>query len=311
MMESKYQCPFCKYMSLKKWNVKKHVENIHGIKNYGNANIKRVNIDQQNMRQPEIHTKSECPIHTSQYRSIQEHQHDDIPHYQSKYQPSQEDHQYGKRFKDATTQYSENDINHSTIPLYATNTADQIIQEPQFSEYDRNVVEVLETKKRFFMDLCSLSKWDMIRHMISDQYINIIIEACHNLTHYDVIRRKPYYKYITILANNNEDVQYKRRILQEKGPEILYLINSLILPLIENELKNGKRFKHASTQYSENDINHSTIPLVVTNTADQIIQEKEAQLLEYDRNIYGDKSDENCKKRKPVVITKRGVFILE
>ena len=251
-MESKYQCPFCKYMSLKKWNVKKHVKNVHGIKNFSNSNIKKVNIDQQNMRQPEIHTKSECPIHTSQYRSIQEHQHDDIPHYQSKYQPSQEDHQYGKRFKDATTQYSENDIKHSTIPLYATNTADQIIQEPQFSEYDRNVVEVLETKKRFFMDLCSLSKWDMIRHMISDQYINIIIEACHNLTHYDVIRRKPYYKYITILANNNEDVQYKRRILQEKGPEILYLINSLILPLIENELKNGKRFKHASTQYSEN-----------------------------------------------------------
>ena len=310
-MESKYQCPFCKYMSLKKWNVKKHVKNVHGIKNFSNTNIKKVNIDQQNMRQPEIHTKSECPIHTSQYRSIQEHQHDDIPHYQSKYQPSQEDHQYGKRFKDATTQYSENDINHSTIPLYATNTADQIIQEPQFSEYDRNVVEVLETKKRFFMDLCSLSKWDMIRHMISDQYINIIIEACHNLTHYDVIRRKPYYKYITILANNNEDVQYKRRILQEKGPEILYLINSLILPLIENELKNGKRFKHASTQYSENDINHSTIPLVVTNTADQIIQEKEAQLLEYDRNIYGGKSVENCMKRKPVVITKKGVFILE
>ena len=107
MMESKYQCPFCKYMSLKKWNVKKHVENIHGIKNYGNANIKRVNIDQQNMRQPEIHTKSECPI---------QHQHDVIPHYQSKYQPSQEDHQYSKRFKDASTQYSENDINHSTAP---------------------------------------------------------------------------------------------------------------------------------------------------------------------------------------------------
>ena len=94
-------------MSLKKWNVKKHVENIHGIKNYGNANIKRVNIDQQNMRQPEIHTKSECPI---------QHQHDVIPHYQSKYQPSQEDHQYSKRFKDASTQYSENDINHSTAP---------------------------------------------------------------------------------------------------------------------------------------------------------------------------------------------------
>jgi len=94
-------------MSLKKWNVKKHVKNVHGIKNFSNTNIKKVNIDQQNMRQPEIHTKSECPI---------QHQHDVIPHYQSKYQPSQEDHQYSKRFKDASTQYSENDINHSTAP---------------------------------------------------------------------------------------------------------------------------------------------------------------------------------------------------
>ena len=41
------------------------------------------------------------------------------------------------------------------------------------------------------------------------------------------------------------------------------MINSLILPLIENELKNGKRFKHASTQYSENDINHSTAPYLI------------------------------------------------
>ena len=152
-MESKYQCPYCKYMSLKKWNVKKHVKNVHGIKNFSNANIKRVNIDQQNMRQPEIHTKSECPIHTSQYRPIQEHQHDVIPHYQSKYQPSQEEHQYGKRFKDASTQYSENDINHSTIPLVVTNTADQIIQEKEahLFEYDRNIYEdksVENCKKR-------------------------------------------------------------------------------------------------------------------------------------------------------------------
>ena len=79
----------------------------------------------------------------------------------------------------------------------------------------------------------------------------------------------------------------------------------------QEEHQYGKRFKDASTQYSENDINHSTIPLVVTNTADQIIQEKEAQFIEYDRNIYEDKSVENCKKRKPVVITKKGVFILE
>ena len=79
----------------------------------------------------------------------------------------------------------------------------------------------------------------------------------------------------------------------------------------QEEHQYGKRFQDASTQYSENDINHSTIPLVVTNTADQIIQEKEAQFIEYDRNIYEDKSVENCKKRKPVVITSKGVFILE
>ena len=107
-MESKYQCPFCKYMSLKKWNVKKHVKNVHGIKNFPNANIKIANIDPQNIRHPP------CSIHSSDYRSNQEQQHDVIPHYQSKYEPSQEKHQYGKRFKDVSTQYSENHINHST-----------------------------------------------------------------------------------------------------------------------------------------------------------------------------------------------------
>ena len=109
-MESKYQCPYCQYMSLKKWNIDRHVKNVHRVKNFHDRNSVKPNIDPQNIRQPS------CPIHTSQYRSIQEHQHDDIPHYQSKYQPSQEDHQYGKRFKDASTQYSENDINHSTTP---------------------------------------------------------------------------------------------------------------------------------------------------------------------------------------------------
>ena len=78
----------------------------------------------------------------------------------------------------------------------------------------------------------------------------------------------------------------------------------------QEEHQFGKRFKDASTQYSENDINHSTIPHDATNTADQIFQEKEAQLFEYDRNIYEDKSVENCKKTKPVVITSKGVFTL-
>ena len=142
-MESKYQCPYCKYMSLKKWNVKKHVNNVHGIKNFPNANIKIANIDQQNMRQPT------CPIHSLEYRSNQEQQHDVIPHYQSKYQPSQEEHQYGKRFKDASTQYLEND--HSTNPLAVTKPRHEIIQHPQFSEYHRNIYEdksVENCKKR-------------------------------------------------------------------------------------------------------------------------------------------------------------------
>ena len=146
-MESKYQCPYCQYMSLKKWNIDRHVKNVHRVKNFHDRNSVKPNIDPQNIRQPS------CPIHTSQYRSIQEHQHDFIPHYQSKYQPSQEDHQYDKRFKDASTQYSENDINHYTIPLVVTNTADQIIQEKeaQLFEYDRNIYEdksVENCKKR-------------------------------------------------------------------------------------------------------------------------------------------------------------------
>ena len=89
-MESKYQCPYCKYMSLKKWNVKKHVRNVHRIKNFPNANIKIANIDQQNIRPKEyvqlnfpngsnekpninhqkirpteFHTESDCPDHKS------------------------------------------------------------------------------------------------------------------------------------------------------------------------------------------------------------------------------------------------------
>ena len=109
-MESKYQCPYCQYMSLKKWNIDRHVKNIHRVKNFPDRNNVKLNIDPQNIRQ------LPCPIHSSDYRPNQEQQHDVIPHYHSKYQPSQEEHQYGKRFKDASTQYSENDINHSTAP---------------------------------------------------------------------------------------------------------------------------------------------------------------------------------------------------
>ena len=136
-MKSKYQCPYCQYISLKKWNIERHVKNIHCMKNFLDRNNVKPNIETQNTRQPS------CPIHSSEYRSNQEQQHDFITHYQPNYQPSQEEHQYGKRFNVASTQYSENDINHSTIPLVVTNTADQIIQEKeaQFIEYDRNIYE--------------------------------------------------------------------------------------------------------------------------------------------------------------------------
>ena len=192
-------------MSLKKWNVKKHVKNVHGIKNFPNANIKIANIDPQNIRHPP------CSIHSSDYRSNQEQQHDVIQHYQSKYQPSQEEHQYNKQ-----------NIRHPPCPIHS-------------SEYRSNQEQ-----------------------------------------QHDVI---PHY-------------QSKYEPSQEKH-------------------QYGKRFKDVSTQYSENDINHFTIPLDKTNTADEIIQKKEAQLFEYDSNTYGGKSVENCKKRKPVVINSKGVFILE
>ena len=108
-MKLKHKCLYCQQTASRMWNLKRHMQSVHGIKkSNSNANSDDV-----------------------------------IPHYQSKYQPSQEEHQYGKRFKDASTQYSENDINHSTIPHDTTNTADQIIQEKeaQSFEYYRNIYE--------------------------------------------------------------------------------------------------------------------------------------------------------------------------
>ena len=142
-MESKYQCPYCQYMSLKKWNIERHVKNVHRVKNFHDRNSVKPNIDPQNIRKPS------CRIHSSDYKSNQEQQHDVIQHYQSKYQQSPEEHQYGKRFKDASTQYLEND--HSTNPLAVTKPRHEIIQHPQFSEYHRNIYEdksVENCKKR-------------------------------------------------------------------------------------------------------------------------------------------------------------------
>ena len=158
-MKSNYQCPFCQYMSLKKWNIKKHVNNVHGIRNYPNGSIQRANIDHQNMRQPEFHIKSECPIHSSENRSIQQHQQtfddeqksrngsnqfqghhitydgtisrDEI--IQEKHPPMMKavtyhqllSDEYARRFKDASTQYSNHDMSYSQMSHDAIKSRDE------------------------------------------------------------------------------------------------------------------------------------------------------------------------------------------
>ena len=233
-MESKYQCPYCQYMSLKKWNIDRHVKNVHRVKNFHDRNSVKPNIDPKNIRKPS------CRIHSSDYKSNQEQQHDVIPNYQSKYQPSQEEHQYGKRFKDASTQDSENDINHSTIPLVVTNTANEIMQEKQSEiEYYRNIVESLESKKKYFIDLCSLSESDMQNYMrqCPDKDIQLICEACQRLHLYDDLKRDSLYKFIIALADKNVKVPYKRYILVSVGAELLSLIRYLIIPLLNETIE--------------------------------------------------------------------------
>ena len=89
-MKGEYHCPYCQYMSLRKWNVQKHVRNVHRIKDFSNGSSKKPNINQQNIRPKEyvvlnfpngsnekpkinqhkirpteFHTESDCPDHKS------------------------------------------------------------------------------------------------------------------------------------------------------------------------------------------------------------------------------------------------------
>ena len=52
-MKSKYQCPYCQYMSSRKWNVQNHVRNVHRIKDFSNGSNEKQNINQQNVRPKE------------------------------------------------------------------------------------------------------------------------------------------------------------------------------------------------------------------------------------------------------------------
>ena len=206
MMKLKHKCLYCQHTTSRMWNLKRHMQSVHGIKKSNS------------------YAKSD----------------DGIPHYQSKYQPSQEEHQYGKRFKDASTQYSENDINHSTIPLVVTNTANEIMQEKQSEiEYYRNIVESLESKKKYFIDLCSLSESDMQNYMrqCPDKDIQLICEACQRLHLYDDLKRDSLYKFIIALADKNVKVQYKRYILDSVGAELISLIRYFIIPLLKETIE--------------------------------------------------------------------------
>ena len=52
-MKGEYHCPYCQYMSLRKWNVQKHVRNVHGIKDFSNISNEKANINHQNIRPTE------------------------------------------------------------------------------------------------------------------------------------------------------------------------------------------------------------------------------------------------------------------
>ena len=89
-MKFKYKCPYCQYISLKKWNVERHVRNVHRIKDFSNGSNEKPNRNQQNIRPKEyvqlnfpngsnekpninhqkirpteFHTESDCPDHKS------------------------------------------------------------------------------------------------------------------------------------------------------------------------------------------------------------------------------------------------------
>ena len=89
-MKFKYMCPYCQYISLKKWNVERHVRNVHRIKDFSNGSNEKSNINQQNIRPKEyvqlnfpngsnekpninhkkirpteFHTETDCPDHKS------------------------------------------------------------------------------------------------------------------------------------------------------------------------------------------------------------------------------------------------------
>ena len=106
----------------------------------------------------------------------------------------------------------------------------------------------LKKRLSYFKALRGLCKKDIKQYMLEceDQLIHVICEACFNLCHHHAVKdeeitckeREPFDVYIKKLANEKVPVEYKREILQKIGAEIVYLIDSSIIPLLKEKTKN-------------------------------------------------------------------------
>ena len=99
----------------------------------------------------------------------------------------------------------------------------------------------------YFKALRGLPKNELKKYIATceDQLIHVICEACFNLCHHcdlqdeDICReREPLNVYIKKLANKKVPVDYKREILQKIGAEIVSIIDSSVLLLLKENIKN-------------------------------------------------------------------------
>ena len=69
-MKPIYLCPCCQYISTRKWNIERHVRNVHGIQ----ICPKESNVKQKIYQQKKFHTGCECEIQSSECHSTSEHE---------------------------------------------------------------------------------------------------------------------------------------------------------------------------------------------------------------------------------------------
>ena len=95
----------------------------------------------------------------------------------------------------------------------------------------------------YFKALRGLPKNELKKYIATceDQLIHVICEACFNLCHHHALKddteRDPLNVYLKKLANKKVPVEYKRKILQKIGAEIVSIINSSVLLLLKEYTK--------------------------------------------------------------------------